>query len=160
MRALSEQVTELSEINGTLKTYRERLVTRVDPGSAAVIEDEARRLAHSRAARNPGVRLISRLSEAPRATVLRTIEKAADTADLIDRVQALVRAHKGMEQVPTVVRDLLAKSDQFLGDMNEVRAAFERPALARPSPSVELAPGTEGYAEPPRHWPSNVAGDN
>jgi ATP-dependent Lon protease len=130
LASLQAQVGELSEINQTLKTYLEEVVTKIVPGkSVELIKAESERLEEAqrkeRVRKNFYVSYVSDVFEIP----FEKVYDALVSAKSLDEFLRLISAGKAAESVPGIRE--MSEAIGPLNDLNEARelvgaAPFEK----------------------------------
>lgn len=125
LRALNDQVAEMSEITSTLKTYMESVVTKVNPEeSAELIGQEERRRETQKAARAAAakgvVRFISRNMDLPSRVVVQELTDARSTGAFISRLAELNDSPPARSFI-LELQGLAGREPGFIDDLNEIR---------------------------------------
>jgi Domain of unknown function (DUF4062) len=135
LRALAEQIAELREINETLKTYMEAVVSKVAPErSSKLISDEAQRRSRSQLLRELSskaiVTFLAGELETSNGGILRAIDEAPDAAALAAALAAL----SGKEATAAKLVDMLTDDPALLGLLNDIRDRLGQPRFASVRP--------------------------
>jgi hypothetical protein len=133
LRALSDQISEMTQLNETLKTYMETVVTNVAPNEASsLISEETKRLSDSRllreAAHNPVVDFLEEHTNATKAEVIDAIVNAKSAADLRSKITDYKPNDYLNEKLDQYLK---LEKFGFIKSLNEVREIFDRPPLRR-----------------------------
>ena len=145
LSSLSDQVAELGNINTTLKTYLEEVVSKVSSeDSTAIIEQERQRLENARMMQEFSKhRFVKALTEKHDMTLESAYEvylKATSLEDLAERLENAVES-PGYD-VSNLV-EVWKKSGHISEDINKVRAIMGLPALEWETPPPTSAKSTE-----------------
>lgn len=133
--SLGAQVTELAEINQTMRRYLEEVVSKVSPATNLVAEESERLERAARLARFEANRFINHLTkfdEYPLPVAKKALESADSFTGFLD---ALERE----KPVPTGTRDLILEHPAARDDINDARELLNlsRFSLDEPSPTRE-----------------------
>jgi hypothetical protein len=126
---LQDQVAQLSELNKTLKTYLEEIVSRVAPKqSQSLIRNETKRLEEARVRHlvlgNPLARYLYSAFEIPPDVIQASAVSATSFAHFFD----LLLAHKDSDAL-RARSQRLERSQHVLKDFNDLRAMLEQTPL-------------------------------
>lgn len=136
LRALNEQVSEMRELNETLKAYMEAVVTQVvtPDESANLIDNEDRRRAMRRIERalesNEAVEWLSRMAELSPRIIIDIIRGASTIRDLFSRLEELYPRNAKHEDDWLHFDDVIS-NNSFIEDVNIVRSALGLPDFRR-----------------------------
>jgi hypothetical protein len=153
LSALTEQISELKAVNGTLKNYLEVVVKKVDPAeSVQIIDKEDKRIeerrVHSQIIFNDLFTYIKGRSGISDSDLRRAFEVSKSFSDLCDIVEA------STGETSSFMRSL-ASSSLAIGDANEIRDVLglkrfeiekhtgEESVRRRPKPRKTSGPGEE-----------------
>lgn len=125
---LSVQVDEMRDLNQTLKTYMETVVSSVAPdASERIISTEQTRLADSSArrdaTRHPLIGMLIRSFDIEREALVDIIVKAASTEEIYEHLAA---GRPASDEGLARWRRFLALTPECIRDIDDIRAMFDR----------------------------------
>lgn len=136
LSSLSAQVTELAEINKTLKRYLEAVMVKVSPAdSNKLIKSESNRLEEvhriSKIESNPLARYVNRFFDLPYTTIHREIIEANTLKDFIKRVSSLSRvktlnSHQTQRLLTEIRENALADFEWLKKELSEPVQSSDR----------------------------------
>jgi Domain of unknown function (DUF4062) len=161
--SLAAQVTELAEINKTLKTYLEEVVSKIAPEeSARLIKTESKRLQEVKEAveilKNPLVRHLVQSRDVPLEVVQNAIAEAKSVEDFVERVSNFDSGQSGrspllvVESLNTYLKALMGH-DHVVHDLNNARKAIGCASVSFKEQSQSSAPSANsrtGAKEKPK----------
>ena len=136
--SLSSQVTELAEVNKTLKRYLEEVVSKISPDSSAkLIEAETDRLAEfrkkSEIRENPLIKELHGVFGVPLEKLYAALVEAKTPREFVERVSAEVDTEKS----PTTLSTDDIDWKWVTARLNEARASINLPSLDSRTPRGE-----------------------
>jgi hypothetical protein len=122
LAGLTTQVTELKQVNETLKKYLEAVMTGTGKQAASrLIEEEERRLEEAKRLehlkRNNFVRYLERSYDVPFEEFAEILGQAKNLEELFDRTQVVSKSQRSVERL----KDTLSSSSGARNDLNEAR---------------------------------------
>lgn len=132
---LASKITELGEINETLRRYMETLLSKLSSKkeSETLIESESKRLEEARQLvrleDNRWVRYVTRHLSLPADFCISAIRKAKSLDDFIDIIKQDTEAEKQTNEIERIRKMLQRENGEPLKDFNEARKILEVPPL-------------------------------
>jgi hypothetical protein len=147
---LSSQVSELSELNKTLRTYLETLITSISPEeSKAIIETESTRLEERQKQAtindNRFIRFLQDDCKIAPEVARKIIESSPNLDRLIEKIYELVSPGSA-----EMIEDTLRRTPAAQTDLNDVRQVLGKPSF-RFTERPEINDDSDSVSEPDVH---------
>jgi Domain of unknown function (DUF4062) len=119
LASLSSQVSELAELNKTLRTYLENVISIVNPQSQKLVEDETKRLDKvSIIASNGLARFLNRVYKLPFTSIVDLVEKPNNIQEFIKQLSGMLSETDSGEVLE------IFDSPKVQMDLNEARKSL------------------------------------
>jgi Domain of unknown function (DUF4062) len=139
LTALASQISEMRDLNQTLKTYMETVVTSVAPDvSVDLIAGEDDKLKARRKVRSaaPGP-FITYLRGLGSISTEDAVEITTSSDSLRDLFRLVSKSLVSAQSIENLYTALTTATDEVCGDINELRSKFDKLTISRIQPTIE-----------------------